>query len=76
MLSQNSLILASFLKNGDLFTPSKTLKIEKTALNLSVFSAFIIEHSLVDKYNFQSKIIGYFLVEKCEQPVPHLWWEI
>lgn len=67
MLSQNSLILASFFKkNGDLFTLSKTIRIEKTPLTLSVFSAFIIEHSLVDRYNFQGKIIGYFLIEEIE----------
>jgi len=46
-----------------LFTPSKTSKIEETPLNLSVFSSFTTEHSLVDKYNFQGKIIGYFLTE-------------
>lgn len=55
-----------FLKNGDLFTPSKTIRIEKTPLTLSVFSAFIIEDSLVDRYYFQGKIIGYFLIEEIE----------
>lgn len=47
------------------FSCCQRLEIEKkTPLNLAVFLAFIIQLSLGDKYNFQGKIGGCFLMGK------------